>query len=70
MPGRLSGLELQRRSVWLEGVLGILGDDMVMGKILFAVRLVRAPALADADIHARIVPFFLTNDIIRHCTLL
>jgi hypothetical protein len=41
-----------------------------MGEILFALPLVRAPALADADVHARIVPFFLTNDIIRHCTLL
>jgi hypothetical protein len=38
-----------------------------MGEVLLAVLLVRAPALADADIHARVVPFFLANDIIRHC---
>jgi hypothetical protein len=29
-----------------------------------------ASALADADVHARIVPFFLADDIIRHYTLL
>jgi hypothetical protein len=66
----LSGLELQRRSVCLKGGLGALGGDRVMGEILFALPLLGAPALADSDVHARIVPFFLANDIIRHCTLL
>jgi hypothetical protein len=43
---------------------------MVMGEILFALAFLGAPTLADSDVHARVVPFFLANDIIRHCTLL
>jgi hypothetical protein len=41
-----------------------------MGEIFSALPLLGAPALADSDVHARIVPFFLANDIIRHYTLL
>jgi hypothetical protein len=47
-----------------------LGGYAMMGKIFFAFPLLGALALADANVHARIVPFFLANDIIRHCLLL
>jgi len=50
--------------------LGGLGGDTVMGEILFALPLLGAPSLADSDVHARIVPLFLANDIIRHFILL
>jgi len=66
----LSGLELQRRSVCLKGGLGALRGDRVVSEILFALVLLGASSLADANVHTRVVPFFLANNIVRHYTLL
>jgi len=67
---RLGGLELQGRRFCLKGGLGALGGYILMGEILLALPFFGAPALADSNVHARIVPFFLANDILRHYTLL
>jgi hypothetical protein len=66
----LSGLELQRRRVCLKGGLIALRGGRVVAEILFTLLLLRASSLADANVHTRVVPFFLANDIVRHYTLL
>ena len=47
-----------------------MGKETLMGKILFAFLLLKALAFTDSNVHARIVPFLLANDIIGHSRLL
>jgi hypothetical protein len=48
---------------------GILGLTVSVKSEFLAFFFQRALFLAHMDMHARVVPFFITNDIIRHETL-
>jgi hypothetical protein len=58
--------------MWLgrQGGLFVLGNNLEIGDILLAIILQFTLCLAYADVHAGIVSFFVTDDIIGHRRLL